>query len=350
MAEKRKLVTVRQIAAIRPIPGADAIECATVEGWEVVVKKGEFTPGDRCVYFEIDAFLPLDDARYGFLTRNRRTWNGSEGVRLCTIKLRGQISQGLILPLAEFPEIIARLEADAGAGREQDFTELLRVQKWEPAVPAELQSEIAGPFPWYVPKTDQERIQNLPTVLTEEAEQTFEVTIKLDGASMTVFRRDDDTGVCSRNWWLLERAGNTPWKVARQQRLLEALVASGRNLALQGELIGEGIQGNPEKLRGQQFYLYDIWDIDRQSYLGHVERHNLLQTLRELGADLPTVPVLELTTLDRFKQSTAAVLAYAEGPSLHPLVSREGVVFKRLDGQRSFKAISNQYLLKHADR
>lgn len=122
----RKLVTVRTVDAIRPIPGADAIECAIVEGWTVVIKKGEFAVGDRCVFFEIDSFLPLDDPRFTFLEKAAITWNEQRGVRLRTMKLRGQISQGLILPLSQFSEIDALALADP-ALRQRDWAQLLGI-------------------------------------------------------------------------------------------------------------------------------------------------------------------------------------------------------------------------------
>jgi RNA ligase (TIGR02306 family) len=345
----RKLVTVRAIDAIRPIPDADAIDCAVIEGWTVVIKKGEFAVGDRCVFFEIDAFLPLDDPRYGFLAASAITWNDRHGMRLRTLKLRGQISQGLVLPVAQFPEIDATALADAGL-RQRDWAERLGVEKWEPVIPAGLSGEVEGPFPSYIPKTDQERIQNLPELFADNDDQAFEVTVKLDGSSMTVFHCDGASGVCGRNWQLRETPNNSLWRVVRDDRLLEALSALGRNVALQGEIIGEGIQGNPEKLRGQAFHVFDVLDIDRGAYFGMDERNAIIDALRALGATVRTVPLVEVTTLARFGGSIAQVLAYAEGPSLNPATTREGVVFKRLDGQLSFKAISNRYLLKHADR
>lgn len=124
----------------------------------------------------------------------------------------------------------------------------------------------------------------------------------------------------------------------------------GRNLALQGEIIGEGIQGNPEKLRGQHFYLYDVYDIDSSSYLGSQARQQVMQDLIALGASLKHVPILKVTNLARFDGDMAAILAYAEGKSLNPATLREGVVLKKLDGSFSFKVIANSYLLKHADR
>lgn len=346
----RKLVTVRQVGHIRPIPGADAIECATVEGWDVVIKKGEFQPGDPCVYFEIDAFLPLSDPRYAFLAKNKITWNDKEGNRLRTIKLRGQISQGLILPLADFPEILMDSNLPLQALRERDFSDRLGIEKWEAPVPTNLAGEVEGPFPDFIRKTDQERIQNLPEVLATQRDEAFEVTLKLDGSSMTVFHHGALNGVCGRNWWIKESDANSLWRVARQDRLLEALAIYSRSLALQGEIVGEGIQGNPEQLRGQAFHLFDIFDIERQAYLGRQEREQVVSDLIALGAKLSTVPLIEVTTLAPFNGDMAAVLAYAEGPSLNPQTTREGVVFKRLDGDFSFKAISNSYLLKHGDR
>ncbi|MFZ6871769.1 RNA ligase (ATP) [Undibacterium sp. Di27W] len=341
----RKLVTIRTVSNIRPIPDADAIECASVDGWSVVVKKNEFQIGDACVYFEIDSFLPLSDARFAFLEKNKIIWNEKPGIRLRTIKLRGQISQGMILPLNQFPEL-AGLANDG----DTDFSQILGIEKWEPVIPASLSGEVEGAFPEYIRKTDQERIQNLTEILSDQAQEEFEVTIKLDGSSMTVFHNAGVSGVCGRNWWIRESETNSLWRVARQNKILDALIAYGRNLALQGEIIGEGIQGNPEKLRGQDFYLFDIFDIAAGRYLGREERQQALTALRELGATVHEVPWLENMTLGNFGGDITKVLDYAEGGSLNPTTAREGVVFKRLDGSMSFKAISNTYLLKHADR
>lgn len=341
----RKLVTIRTVNNIRPIPDADAIECASVDGWSVVVKKNEFQVGDACVYFEIDSFLPLSDERFAFLEKNKITWNEKSGIRLRTIKLRGQISQGMILPLNQFPELI-EITDDGNA----DFSQVLGIEKWKPVIPASLSGEVEGAFPEYIRKTDQERIQNLTEVLSTQAQEEFEVTIKLDGSSMTVFHNAGVSGVCGRNWWIRESEANSLWRVAKQNQMLTALTTYGRNLALQGEIIGEGIQGNPEKIRGQDFYLFDIFDIAAGRYLGRAERQEVLARLRALGAIVHEVPWLENMTLERFAGDVNKVLDYTEGGSLNPATAREGVVFKRLDGSMSFKAISNTYLLKHGDR
>jgi len=352
----RKLVTVRRVGDIRPIPGADAIECATIEGWTVVVKKGEFRPGDLCVYFEIDSFLPLSDDRFSFLASNRITWEGKEGVRLRTIKLRGQISQGLVLPLCDFPEIDKVRCAHEGSDAELrglDFSGEINVEKWEAPIPVNLAGEVEGALPSFIAKTDQERIQNLPELLINvgsDSDDLYEVTVKLDGSSMSVFHNGGKAGVCGRNWEYRETATNSLWRIARRDGLIEALGKLGRNIALQGEIIGEGIQGNPEKIKGQEFRLFDIFDIDSFSYFGRDARREIVIALIEAGATLREVPFLGDVSLSRFEGEMSKILAFAEGPSLNPATTREGVVFKRLDGRQSFKVISNRYLLKHGDR
>ena len=101
----RKLASIRRIADIQPIPGADAIEVCTIDGWKVVAQKAMgYKVGDLVVYFEIDSWIPHKIAP--FLTKNAaipKVFNGVEGERLKTIKLKGTTSQGLILPLSALP-------------------------------------------------------------------------------------------------------------------------------------------------------------------------------------------------------------------------------------------------------
>lgn len=338
----RKLATVRLAGQINPIPGADVIVATAVGGWFCVTQKGEFNEGDKGVYFEIDSFLPASDSRFAFLAKNFIIFEEIEGARLRTMKLKGQVSQGLFLPMNLFPEL-----ADAQVG--DDVTEILGITKWEPAIPAQLAGEVVGPMPSCVKRTDEERIQNLTDQISSEiAGHTFEVTVKLDGTSMTVFNKDGYLGVAGRNWELRETEGNSLWKVARKINLIDALQKLGRNLALQGELIGEGIQGNNEKLKGQQYFLFNIWDIDAQSYVSPDERQAIVSQLTELGASIKQVPILEDVTFPE-NVTVQDILNMADGASLYA-ENREGLVFKRKDGKFSFKAISNWYLLKHADR
>ena len=338
----RQLASIRTVRDIQPIAGADVIVAIQVDGWKCIAKKGEFNVGDMGVYFEIDSFLPGSDERFAFLAKQFINFEGTIGARIRTIKLKGQLAQGLMLPLHLFPEIVNHQVG-------QDVTEILNVQKWEPYVPPQLAGEVNGNFPSVIKKTDENRIQSLiDEISTEIAGKTFEKTVKLDGTSMTVFRNNDNAGVCGRNWDLRENETNSLWVVARRNKLIEALNVLGLNIALQGELIGEGIQGNNDNIKGQDFFLFNIWDIDTGNYVSPEKRQVIVNQLVECGAKINQVPSLGFIT---FSESVTVeeILARADGPSLFAS-NREGLVFKRADGNFSFKAISNWYLQKYADR
>lgn len=342
----RKLATIRIVKELTEIPGADAIVAASVDGWKCVVKKGEFNVGEFGVYFEIDSFLPAADERYAFLAKQFITFEGEQGARLRTIRLRKQLSQGLILPLSLFPELDGSVLGD-------DVSDKLGIKKWEPTIPAQLAGEVEGLFPTFIRKTDQERIQNLEVEIAENQGNVFEQSVKLDGTSMTVYLNHGKAGVCGRNWELRETESNSLWRTARKSHLIDALhwvsdANGGINLAFQGELIGEGIQGNPEKIKGQEFYLYDIWDIDNQRYISSEDRKTLLHYLETAGFKINHVPVLDEEFV--LNSSVEDLLILADGPSLNTNEKREGLVYKRKDGNFSFKTISNWYLEKHGDR
>lgn len=354
----RKMASVRRIDSIDPIEGADAIEVATVGGWKVVIKKGEFAVGDLALYLEIDSWVPHTMAPFLSKGQEPREYNGVKGERLRTVKLRGQCSQGLLLPHSIFGE--TRINFFDGSGRwaigvvpedgdqysefifeGDDVSERLGIQKYEPPIPAQLSGEVKGLFPSFIPKTDQERIQNLAKELNEWFIEgsIWEVTEKLDGSSMTVYIKDDDIGVCSRNLDLKPSDDNSFWKAAREQNIIHTLEMQGKNLALQGELIGEGIQKNPYGLRGQKFFVFDIFDIDKQQYFDPTSR-----TIFCKDNGLDHVPVL---TAGTGVAPMEELLKIAEGKSvLNPKTEREGLVYKHWDGKTSFKVISNKFLLK----
>ena len=334
----RKMATIRKIDALRPIEGADAIECAIVGGWTCVVKRGEYTAGDLAVYCEIDSFIPTTIAP--FLTKPgqyAKTFEGVEGERLRTVKLRGQLSQGLLLPM----HVLTNYGADLFEG--YDVSETLGIKKYEAPVPAELAGEVKGMFPSVIPKTDQERIQNLSAELAvwKTEELTWEVTEKLDGSSMTVYVMDGEVGVCSRNLDLKRNPDNSLWRAAIRHDLEEKLKIAGGNIAVQGELIGNGIQGNKYKMRDQDFYVYDIYDIDAGRYYTPAERKAFVEVFK-----LNHCPVLHSNT--EIIDSVESLLKLAEGKSVMGTVGceREGLVFKCNEKSVSFKSISNKFLLK----
>lgn len=403
---ERKLATIRRIADINPIPGADAIIRLTVDGWELVsAKDNGFQIGDLIVYFEIDSFLPVIPA-FEFLRSRcyKSTAHLGEGFRLRTIKLRGQISQGLAMPLGEFFELneqdnnwytpngVCLQEGD-------DVTDYIGVKKWEAAPEREGNSfgptKARGTFPSFLRKTDQDRVQNCygkvkswATVsiqneileLPEDAaipegvykmadgryvrktvvalndnelleRGQFEATLKLDGSSMTIYNYDGQYGVCSRNLELKRDAENTFWKTAINTRILPALVHGGYNVAVQGELMGPNIQGNRENLAVHTFFIFDVFDIDRQVYLAPAERLEFLVKLANEGLiDLQhfnRVPNLGVVSLSDYP-SVKDFLAAANRPSISHKIA-EGVVYKSMiEGGPAFKAINDNYLLAEA--
>lgn len=355
---ERKMATIRSIDAIDPIEGADAIEVCTVGGWKVVAQKGIHEVGSYAIYCEVDSFVPSTVAP--FLTRPGhfpKVYNGVEGERLRTIKLRGQISQGLLLPLSVlgdyyFKSIVhpnhwvkgdLRVPDEEGA----DVSELLGIVKWEPPLSPQLEGIARGVFPSFIRKTDQERCQNLKHDIEGwyDGGLTWEITEKLDGSSMTVFLNDGVFGVCSRNLELKEDETNTFWKVARELKLEEKMREIGGNFAIQGELIGVGIQKNPYQLTGHEFHLYDVWDITAQCYMVADVRDSIA-----LALDCKHVPVIVKRGLLN-TSSIDELLLFAEGKSaLNPKTEREGLVFKCCENPMiSFKAISNKFLMKEKD-
>lgn len=341
---ERKLVTLRRIDEILPIEGADAIELAKIGGWQAVVKKNEFQEGDICVYFKIDSFVPVDQEPFKFLVKNKITWNGKEGARIKTIKLRGQLSQGLALqPItvfaAESKEVAFFEWVLRAYDAEEDLTEICGVEKWEPVIPANLAGKVRGNFPSFLQKTDQERIQNLDV---NKLHGHYEVTMKLDGSSMTVYRHEGRFGVCSRNLDLIETEDNSFWRVARERKIEEMMIELGLdNIAIQGELMGPGVQGNKEGLKELDFFVFDIFD----EALGYMNAFDRRFTIFAMG--LTHAPVIDQALV--FLMTMEEALAYADGPSINAKL-REGVVFKNLDDpSKSFKVISNAWLLKNGE-
>lgn len=340
----RKMASIKRIDDIQPIEGADQIVCAFVGGWKVVVKKDEFKINDLIIFVEIDSWVPHTLAP--FLTeagKEPKVYNNVPGQRLRTKKLRGVISQGLILDTS----VLDNVESELMEGL--DVSVPLGIQKWEPTAEF-MASNAKGNFPVFIQKTDQERIQNIKRQL-EDAQirgTSFEVTEKLHGSSMTVYYSDAGVlGVCSRNLDLKEEGGNTFWATAKTSGAIEALCTQalkGKNLAIQGELCGPGINGNQYGLSDFKFFVFDVFDIAEQRYLLPAERMQFMQEVESTG--LTHVPVLakmqispELTLED--------LLKYAEGKSIINSSNREGMVFKSETSDFSFKVISNSWLLKN---
>lgn len=331
----RKLASIQRIKSLEPIKDADSIQKATVLGWQLVVKKDEFKVGDLVVYCEIDSVLPKRP-EFEFLAQYK--------YRIKTIKLRGQVSQGICFPLSVLPN---DFEIKEGA----DCTQAIGVTLYEPPIPASLSGKMKGRFPSFIPKTDETRVQTLQELLDQYKGEACYLTEKLDGSSATYFIKDGEFGVCSRNIEFYEDDENTFWKVARQLDLPRKMASLNRNIALQGELVGENIQSNKLKLRGQTVYFFNAFDIDKYEYLPFDE---CIKIIKQLG--LNTVPIIAddyILENDIEKLVETATIR----SQIHPKSWAEGIVFRlkkhgkdqpfNENGRISFKVINPKFLLKY---
>ncbi|GAB4324106.1 MAG: RNA ligase (ATP) [Promethearchaeota archaeon] len=327
----RKLASIQRVRALEPIEGADRIEVARVLGWSLVVRKGDFEVGDLCVYVELDSILP-ERPEFEFLR--------PRGFRVRTIKLRGQVSQGLALPLSVLPDGTRVEEGD-------DVTELLGVRKWEP--PETVKVEPAGPFPEFLPKTDETRVQAVPGVLERHQGTRFYVTEKVDGTSATFYLVGGRFGTCSRNYEVAERENDPFWSFARKVGLRERMGGIDGDFALQGELLGPKVQRNRYGLEERNVFFFNAYDVGRRRYLDYEE-------FRELVVDRLGLDVVPLVDDDfRLPSTVDELVKFADAPSaLNPEVPREGLVIRSavesVDpelGRLSFKVLNPRYLLKY---
>lgn len=342
----RKLARLVQVGAVAPIPGADRIEVARVGGWASVIPKGSLQEGDLGVYFEIDSFLPTGVPAWQFLVDKQPTdFEGGVGHVLHTVRLQKQLSQGLLLPANLFNGKIP-----AGAQPGDDLTAALGVLKYDKPLPPDLAKVARGYLPSGIPETDQERIQNLSAELTGWQTQgvsgleTWERTEKLEGESTTFALLERELHACSRRVDFLPSADVAHWKVAARLQLQEKLREryGDRPVALRGEMVGPGFEGNYYRLQQPQFFLYDVYDVQAGCSLLPAERRALAT---DLG--LPHVPVLDTDFALEASNGMQELLDAADGPSLLvPHLRREGDVYKSNTSPASFKAVSNAYLLK----
>jgi RNA ligase (TIGR02306 family) len=348
----RKLASIQEVLSVEAIPNSDRLECLTILGWRVVAKKGDYKPGDLVVYCEIDSLLP-ERPEFEFLRASSykpALMDGGAtiqpaGFRIRTAKLRGCISQGIVFPLSILPDdFFSDLGDDASAA--------LGIVKYEPPVPKCMSDSVKGPFPTFLTKTDETRIQTVPGLLERWKGQEFIATEKLDGTSFTTFVKDGEFGVCSRNL-LLDETSDSHVLCRLAKRLdLEAKMRAvcnkyECNLAIQGEAIGPGIQGNKYNLSEVDLYVFNVIESGWGRYRSNGEMHD--NVVRDLG--LKKVPqvgrfVMNHTVEDLVQMS----VGHSE---LNKSVHREGIVVRPvinftdegIDGPLSFKVINPQFLL-----
>lgn len=337
----RKLASVQIISGIEPIEDADRIEVARVLGWKVVVQKGIYKVGDFCVYFEVDAHLPIED-RYSFLESCRKVSPISgDGYRIKTRKIRGIYSQGLIMPMEDFPEIEHYEEGT-------DVTELLHVKKWEVPEVAGSLGVMTGEKPYFVPTTDETRVQSNDELRKACIGKECYISTKMDGTSVSVYYVNGEVGATSRNNSISDTADSCVWKYLHAHRIPEALKNYGRNLVIQGEFCGEGIQKNRLKLKTPEWYVFNVFFLDEGMHRKMANLHEMIEVCEELG--LKHVPIEEVSTFDMTLDECIerAKGKYKSGNRKEGIVIRpvEPEYSKYLEKDLSFKVLNNDYLLK----
>lgn len=385
---ERMLAYTVTVDSITPIEKADNIELAHVGGWNVIIRKHEFSAGDMAVFFEIDSLLP--ETEWSEFLRPKK-------FKVKTYKLGkfNVISQGLLLPTSILPdnktynvhEDVTKLlgikyyvaEDNARKAKSNPNakynnmcarnSKLAKKKWWKWLMKRAWGRKLLFVFfgrkkdkpknwPAWIKKTDEDRIENVMFML--EDKNPYVVTEKIDGTSTTFFLdltgRKPDFGVCSRNVRQMDAdqknfvsdmsgIGNVYWEMAFKYNVEDTLkdIAKKRNhkhVVLQGETYGESVQGNKYKLNERRFAAFNlIFDGER---LGSVEAKKILAEY-----DIPFVPIIDdnyilpdADDFEGFKQS-------ADGKSvINKKCLREGFVYRSQDGQRSFKNVSRKFLLK----
>lgn len=344
----RKLATIQTVKEVHPIENADKIVMVTFRSnnWRCVMKKDEAEEGLKVVYFEIDSLLPKDDERFAFME--------PRGYRVKTIKLRGQVSQGLAIPVMTFADKVP-VEAVDGDTDGYDLTATLGVEKYEPPVSVQMGGDVKGAFPGFVIKTDEERIQNY----TEEDLVRFFshpliATVKVDGTSATYFYNDQagetgEFGVCSRNLELKDTEGNIYWKMARKYDIENRMRKLGYSFAIQGEIVGPGIQKNRAHFDEVMLLVFTVQDLEEHRRLTADEMTRVINDLNSLS-DAPALQMVP--EIGRYDANTFTtydeLLTLSQGDNVLSQYVREGIVVRAGDDDTiSFKVINPKYLLKH---
>jgi RNA ligase (TIGR02306 family) len=325
-----KLASVEIVAEVLPHNNADSLEIVRVLGYECIVQKDKFAQGDRVVLIQPDTILPDEPWAAVFKARSNR-------VKAC--KLRGVWSFGIVMPLYDLVPFEYANQLTIG----DDISEYLGVTKYETPPPKDLQA--AGYLPKGLPKTDEERWQNIADLPYGEK---CDITFKVDGSSMTVFARKNDdgiweTGICSRSLQLKDECSNQYTLAAAKENLVEKLLAYCQehnvSLALRGEIYGVGIQGhgkNPHAKSPLGFAAYSVWNMDDYRYEAHDDPHHYVKLCEALN--IQTVEIIERDVV----LTPEHIRYYSKDITILNGKPFEGVVVKMHKGG-SFKIINLSY-------
>lgn len=373
----RKLAHIEKIEWKRPIEGADRIELVGVLGWQCIAKKDEFNIGDYCVYIEIDSIVDKENPDFAFLENKH--------YKIKTMKMKGVLSQGIVFPLSILKGQIYKVG--------DDVTDELKIKKIEDEIPKErkvnpldklrqrhkklcknkvfkwfmkfkwfrviafkllIPKKKPKNFPDWIIKTDETRLQNIPSVLETYKDKPMVVTEKIDGTSTSFGLRKEtkrkyEFAVCSRNVRQEDinqkcyYDDNVYHEMAIKYNVREVLIKilekfNATTVVLQGETIGEAIQGNKYGLQGRDFYAFNL-TIDGKK----IDSAVATDIVHEFGIKWVPIISAKFTLLPTVEE----MIAYADGTSVLTNTLREGLVIRDHDNTISFKCISNQFLLKH---
>lgn len=378
MNTERKLAHIEIIESLTPIEGADKIEVAQVLGWQCVVKKGEFKVGEKIIYVEVDSVMP-EKPEFEFL-RDRK-------FRVRTIKLRGQISQGLILPINTLTSINSKISIGfLNIG--DDVTEYLSITKYlSPSERQEIEqierklideknklkkfmmryswfrrlflpNKQKKGFPYWVSKTDEERIQNIPHVLEQFKDKEVYVTEKIDYQSGTwtgkmvprfngilgkLFPKKYQFVVCSRNL-TTNNKNSLYWQIAKKYNI-EQILKKNPTLTIQGEQGNTKIQGNKYGITEPTMWVFNIIDYEKNYHYNYQEIVNFCNK-----NGLIPVPRINSDYLKNYGTTVQELVEFSKGKSTLANIPREGIVVRCIENGKkilSFKVINPKFLLKY---
>jgi len=348
----RRMAFVAKVTHLEPIKGADKIELATVLGWKVICKKEEFKLNDLCIYYTLSSLLDSTNPYFDFLKDK-----SGEMLPLKTKRLKGVLSQGLITPIS----LIKHYGKDPAELKEgEDLTSIMKIKKFVPKDEAtvyvpKIGEKVMQGYPSYIPKTDEERIQNIPHIFEKIKGKEVVITRKEDGTSGTYVYMNGNFMICSRNY---VRPMPTPEEAKdpkkcdfyiqaeRKFEICKNMTAFKKNLGIQGEIVGPGIGKNRLLLKELDFRVFNIYLIDEKRYAIYEEMLDICEKLK-----LHSVPLIYKGIFKEELGSVEKILAYAETVEYAKNVPGEGLVLKtnELGSRISFKAVSNKYLLKHGE-
>ena len=339
-----KIATIQKVTNVRAHPNADALDLCNILGWQVVVKRNEFKEGEFCVYIPIDSVLP-DKPEFEFL-RNK-------DFRIKTIKLRGNLSQGICFPLSILGDTWNAIRSNSPdiSLEGSDVTELVGATHYEKPIAPELAGRVVGGFPGWLRITDELNIKSYPEILTEMAGRPYYITRKDDGQSATYFLKDGAFGVCSRKLQLADD-GNGYWAMAHKYEL-EARMRSwfgNDDIAIQAEIVGPPIQGNKMGLKEKELHIFNLVAKNRE--------YMPFEKLREFCefAKIPMVTQIDVGLAFMYDlpylQNLANNLKYPNGSAAEGIVIRptEYVYSPTTEWALSGKVVSETFQVKHEEQ